>query len=373
MKKEILISYAVVLSLSLFAARGILAEGLPQRDDPDFNPPIDNPAYSEGEGPLVVIDAAHHNFNTIANGKYRSFAELLERDGYVVEGSEGLYTKFTEDALENIDVLVIVNALNEANVGYEEGNWKLPTPSAFEDEEIKAVKNWVMEGGSLMLVADHLQFPGGATDLADALGFSLSNSYVMRANSPLLLGKPDHEHNMIKFQNSDGSLKPSPILKGREGFDEAVDLVVSFTGEAFWIKPQSQAKPLLSLPEGTVGLLPSVADGFSEATPTIKTVGMLQGATLQLGDGKVAMFGEASMFSAQLSATPPEPSWEQGMNNPAAPQNFQFALNVLHWLSGLLPTSPPDCVALGESQPTIIDQDLNVHIPCAIYQGPFVD
>jgi len=180
-----------------------------------------------------------------------------------------------------------------------------------------------------MLVADHMPFPGGATDLADALGFSLSNSYVMRAKSPLLVGKPDPEHNMIKFQNSDGSLKPSPIFKGREGYDEAVDLVVSFTGEAFWIKPQSQAKPLLSFPEGTVGLLPSVADGFSAATPMIKTVGMLQGATVQFGEGKVAMFGEASMFSAQLSATPPEPSWEQGMNNPAAPQNFQFALNVL--------------------------------------------
>ena len=26
-----------------------------------------------------------------------------------------------------------------------------------------------------------------------------------------------------------------------------------------------------------------------------------------------------------------------GMNDPEASQNFQFALNVLHWLSGLLP------------------------------------
>jgi hypothetical protein len=233
MKRQILISSTVVLSLSLFAARGVLAaEGLPQRDDPNFNPPMDNPAYSEGEGPLVVIDAAHHNFNTIANGKYKSFAELLEKDGYVVEGSEGIYTKFTEDALQDIDILVIVNALNEANVGYKEGNWKLPTPSAFEDEEIKAVENWVMEGGSLMLVADHMPFPGASADLANTFGFSLSNSYVMRAKSPQLLGKPYPEHNMIKFQTSDGSLKSSPIFRGREEYDgdEAVDLVVSFTG-----------------------------------------------------------------------------------------------------------------------------------------------
>jgi hypothetical protein len=365
MKKQILISSAVVLSLSLFAARGVLAEDLPQRDDPDFNPPIENPAYSEGEGPLVVIDEAHHNLHTIT-GRYRTFAELLERDGYVVESSEGIYTKFTEDALRDIDILVVVNALNEENVD----NWKLPTPSAFEDDEIEAVKNWVMKGGSLMLVADHWPFPGAAEKLASAFGFSLSNAYTIRANSP---GPSDPEHNMIKFQFSDGSLKPSPIFKGREGFDEAVDLVVSFTGEAFWIQPHFQAKPLLSLPEGTFAFLPStLAYGLPPTTPTIQTFGLLQGATLQFDMGKVAMFGEASMFSAQLSATPPA-SWKMGMNNPDAPQNVQFALNVLHWLSGLLPESPPDCIELGLSQSTTIDQDFNVHIPCATYHGQNID
>ena len=40
------------------------------------------------------------------------------------------------------------------------------------------------------------------------------------------------------------------------------------------------------------------------------------------------------MFSAQVSGNPRRP---MGMNAPVAAQNPQFLLNVLHWLSGLLP------------------------------------
>ena len=47
--------------------------------------------------------------------------------------------------------------------------------------------------------------------------------------------------------------------------------------------------------------------------------------------GRVAAFGEAAMFSAQLGG--PE-SLPMGMNAPEAGQNAQFLLNVFHWLSG---------------------------------------
>ena len=40
------------------------------------------------------------------------------------------------------------------------------------------------------------------------------------------------------------------------------------------------------------------------------------------------------MFSAQVAGPNRNP---MGMNAPMAEQNPQFALNTLHWLSGLLP------------------------------------
>jgi hypothetical protein len=44
----------------------------------------------------------------------------------------------------------------------------------------------------------------------------------------------------------------------------------------------------------------------------------------------VAIFGEAAMFSAQLTGPKGKP---MGMNAPGAEQNHQLLLNVMHWLS----------------------------------------
>ena len=52
--------------------------------DPDFRPSVERPAYA-GEGPVVVIDGAHHNFHTV-DGQYAPFAALLRADGYRVRG-----------------------------------------------------------------------------------------------------------------------------------------------------------------------------------------------------------------------------------------------------------------------------------------------
>jgi hypothetical protein len=79
--------------------------------------------------------------------------------------------------------------------------------------------------------------------------------------------------------------------------------------------------------------MPQVAWQFSRLTPRLAGAGMLQGVVLTHGRGRVAVFGEAAMFSAQIAGPQRRP---MGMNDPAAPQNAQFLLNVLHWLSGVL-------------------------------------
>jgi hypothetical protein len=61
---------------------------------------------------------------------------------------------------------------------------------------------------------------------------------------------------------------------------------------------------------------------------------MSHGALLTFGKGRVAVFGEAAMFTAQVSGEQRRP---MGMNMPTAAQNPQFLLNVMRWLSGLLP------------------------------------
>ena len=303
-------SFVAALLLMLPAAHA------QQVADPDFAPPIDKPAYELGRGPRVVIDAAHLNFHT-ADGRYAPFAELLRRDGYRIEsGTE----PFAGSWLGDIDVLVVSNAMHEQS----EADWApLPNYSAFTDQEIAAVEGWVRDGGSLLLIADHMPLAGHAETLAAAFGARFQNGFAFDAA----------RNGLITFRRADGSLAPGAIADGR-GSSERVDFVTTFTGQAFRLDPGVDADPLLILPAGYVLLLPQVAFEFSDTTPRIPAANLLQGAIVRHGRGRVALFGEAAMFSAQLAGPNRQP---MGMNAPNARENYRYALNVLHWLSSASP------------------------------------
>lgn len=90
---------------------------------------------------------------------------------------------------------------------------------------------------------------------------------------------------------------------------------------------------MLVLPQSFVSLMPTKPWQFKPDTPRVPVGGWLQGAVMRVRSGRVAIFGEAAMFSAQVAGAQGRP---MGMNAPGAEGNFQFVLNVLHWLSGIL-------------------------------------
>jgi len=278
--------------------------------DSAFAPHVSRPAWPPGTGPVVLLDEAHVNFHTL-DGRYYTFGRLLAGDGLVVRP---LRTAFTQEALAGARLLVIANALNPRN----REDWSLPTPSAFTPDEIAAVRAWVRDGGSLLLIADHMPFPGAAGNLAAAFGIRMLNGFAAPQGDT---------RGPIVFRRSDGSLREHPITSGRSPA-ERIDSIASFTGQAFHA---DSAAPIMVLPQGVTVLLPTVAWQFSDSTPTVSGAGALQGAVTSYGSGRVAVFGEAAMFSAQLGGPNRNP---MGMNAPQARQNPQFLLNVVHWLVG---------------------------------------
>jgi hypothetical protein len=79
--------------------------------------------------------------------------------------------------------------------------------------------------------------------------------------------------------------------------------------------------------------LPDTAWVIKKDTPKFDVKGWSQGAYKKYGKGKVVAFGEAAMFSAQLAGPG---KIKMGMNNEAAPENYQLLLNIIHWLDGKL-------------------------------------
>jgi hypothetical protein len=290
------------------------ASGGPQVADTAFHPALPRPAFSTGKGPRVLLDEAHNNFHTV-EGRYAPFVDVLRRDGFVVDPTRKTFTEFS---LSSAAILVIANPMAVEN----KANWSLPTPSAFTQREIEAVRRWVSAGGSLFLIADHMPFGGATADLASAFGIYMTNGFATDRTC---------NTDEFVFKRADGTLSTHPILSGRNEA-ERIDSVRTFTGQAF--RGNAAVKPLLVLAPETVLMLPVEAWKFSEATPHFAADGMLQGAALQYGRGRVAVFGEAAMFSAQVSGAARRP---MGMNAPNASQNPQLLLNVMHWLAGLLP------------------------------------
>ena len=257
---------------------------------------------------MIYLDEGHNNFHT-RTGRFLPFARVLESDGYQVKSYEG---KFTPGKLQDGRILVIANALNEKNVN----DWFLPTPSAFTQEEIDVVKNWVIQGGSLFLIADHMPMAGAAKELAAAFGFVFTDGFAMDT-----LGRgPD------LFELKDKTLIESIITRGRNS-QESVDHVVTFTGQGF--KIPREATPILVLKSSFINLLPDTAWAFKPDTPKYTIGGWSQGSFREFGKGRIVVFGEAAMFTAQLAG--PNKA-RVGMNSEMASQNYRLLLNIIHWL-----------------------------------------
>lgn len=309
----------LVIAMALTACGvALAAQQLPDRA---FRPMIEDRAYAPGQGPAVCLDEAHHNFHTL-DDRFWPFGELLRRDGYLVRASR---EKFTAASLAGCRILVIANAQPSED---EWDRYPYPTPPAFTPEEVEVVHQWVRGGGSLLLIADHMPLAGAAAPLAAAFGVTFTDGFALEgftseSQRDAAFAKP------TIFRTTDKTLRSHAIVRGRHA-KESIASVRSFTGQAF---QAPSAEPVLVLPSTFIALMPQKAWQFSADTRRQPVGGWLQGAVMRVESGRAAFFGEAAMFSAQIAG--PNRN-KMGMNADGAEQNFQFTLNVLHWLSGML-------------------------------------
>ena len=308
--------------------------------DKNFHPHVANPAFQKGEGPVVAVDAAHYNFHT-CDGRYIAFCELLSNDGFKVTSNK---LKLSYAMLQNLDLLVIANALNKNNVDSKQ-NWATPILPALTQNEISSLISWVKSGGALLLIADHMPFPGAVQDLGLELGVNWGNNYAFAANTQIVEAAKKNSLGVIKGPDSNMmtfDLKgvndtgveafPHAVFRGRNA-SESVPFVTTFTGSTFTLFPGSEVTPLFGLSDGTLLMYPLKSQEQNLGTPRGPGKGTYQGGVLELGKGRIAIMGEASLFSAQI-ASYISPGFKMGMNNTEyAPHNVQFALNLVHWLT----------------------------------------
>lgn len=301
-------SVLIVLYYSfVFPSATALAQ---QVADPEFKAIVEHPAYSKG-GPRVAFDEGHNNFHT-TTGRYKPFADLITEDGYYVVPSR---KPFTRESLATFKVLVIANALGAEEMDDEGAD--LP---AFTDDECDTVRDWIRSGGALLLVAGHGPFGGAAETLAKRFNVDMSKGDTLdEAHTVADLNNPG----LIVYSRENGLLLDHPITLGRNDA-EKVTRVIAFTGQS--LKGPEGSAVLLKLADTAVDKIPP-APGKN-----VSAAGRAQGLAFKFGKGRVVVLGEAAMLSAQITGRDKRP---MGMNYPGV-DNRQLALNIMHWLSGVL-------------------------------------
>lgn len=305
------------LYLPIASTPGVSASAAQSAADRDFNTRVPRPAYA-GSHPKVLFDEAHNNASTAA-GAYQPFVDLITSDGYRVVPND---REFSKKALKSCDILVIVNPSGPN--GRRES-------SAFTEEECDAVKEWVSAGGNLLLMISHLPFSAAADLLCKRLSIDVTQGHTFDKSNHNLESGDDTE---LLFTRENSLLKDHSITRGRTA-SESINRILTFSGTS--LKGPAGGFPFLMLADTAMDVLPPTAPqptSPDQAAPDHKQVsaaGRAQGIAIVLSKGRVVVLGEAAMLTAQIAPR----GFRFGMNLPGY-DNRQLALNIMHWLSGLL-------------------------------------
>jgi hypothetical protein len=305
----------VPLAVTFLITPAVRADNM--NTDPGFSAKIAHPMFADRH-PQLLFDQGHHNTHTTRN-RYAPLANLATADGFDVLSDTN---PFAVADLKDATILLIANALGGTDV-----KDSAASKSAFTPGECEAVHQWVMGGGSLLLIAEHAPMGLAARSLAARFGVDFNGGYL---SDPTIADKAFGASTLV-FSDSTHTLGDHVILRGR-GPAERVHRVRTYTGQS------------MSVPQGAVALLAPTASavdymlgthGVSGAIPdSLKhgAAGRAQAIALTFGKGRVVMIGEATLFAAQLAPGPGGDKIKLGMNSPGF-DNRQFAINVLRWLA----------------------------------------
>jgi hypothetical protein len=277
--------------------------------DNGFDVTVLNPTYSTNK-PKVLFDEGHNNIHK-SSGTYKPFATLIKNDGCDITATD---KQITGEVLLGFDIYIIANA---------RGKGELNDTPAFTEQECNTIKEWVNNGGSLLLITDH--FPMGSAVEILAIKFNVEMQKVMVQDS-VYHDKSSTDESQLEFSRENKLLADCDITKG-------IDKVITFTGQS--IKCKDSCISFLNLSDVAYDMTAKtevIKDGNDTRVDVTfnnpqSAKGRSQGLALKYSKGKVIVLGEAAMLSAQLNRD----YSKFGMN--VNPDNKKLALNIIHWLA----------------------------------------
>lgn len=303
-------TYLKILLISTVCAFSLHAQMF---NDSTFQSTVSNPKFKKGKGPVMLIDAAHHNF-IVEMGLAKPLVDVAIADGYQPKIDSAQFTKAYLDQFK----LVIITPAMPFKFGSKK---EVTTESTFTLDEISASYHWVSSGGSLVLLSEHAPIDKSMTPLLNTFGIHSGIGIVWDSvncdNSIQMKGF----QTLLKFNKKNGLLNTKhPITKG-ERAGEQIEAIVTYGGSGltgpgytslFTLSPSSEIKRWS-------GINPS---GSANS----------QGLAGKVGKGKLVVLGDCNGFTAMYIPLGADKKLFAGMQVPDHHWK-QFVLNTLHWLS----------------------------------------
>lgn len=297
--------------ITLFIFISVLTNGQMLNDSP-FNANVAKPKFKQQNGPIMLFDVAHHNF-IIEMGLAKPLMDMLISDGYRPRIDS---VKFTKKYLDQFDIVVIMPAMP-----FKFGSKKQVTDEiTFTTEELNALYEWVTDGGSLLMLAEHAPIDKSVTPLFNKFGIQVSIGIVADSvNCEVSKSIPNRE-TLLNFTTENGLLNTlHPIIKGSNP-SERIHTIETYGGAG--LKGDDYINIFKLAPS-------SFVRKWNGATP----LGNVNSQCLagKVGKGKVVALGDCNGFTAMyvMSAGKKLPA---GMHV-AGYDWKQFVLNTFHWLS----------------------------------------
>ena len=295
----------IFLFISIFSYAQML-------NDSTFDARIPYPKYKKQKGPTILIDAGHHNF-IVEMGLIKPFVDLARNDGYKTSIDSGA---FTPDYLAKYQMVLITPAMP-----FKFGSKKDITDEiTFTNQELAALRDWVSNGGSLIILSEHAPIDKSMTPLLNSFGIQSSIGAVFDPINCDTTVKLSLYETILKFTKSNGLLNRNhPITTGAKK-KEVIQNIETYTGCAL---TGSNYTTILKLGSTATirkwnGILPT-GDGNSQC---------LAGS---FGKGKIMAMGDCNGFTAMYVNSGGK-KFYAGMQVEEYDWK-QFVLNTLHWLS----------------------------------------
>lgn len=260
----------------------------------------------------ILIDEGHYNLHTISE-TYQVLAGVLSVAGFRVKAHKG---QFNKSSLPEADILVIGNPfpdlrdslVRRSQISKEPFRFSTAANKpAIDENEALLIKQWVYEGGSLLLLLDHAPHGITGSNLTKVFGIKSNNVVTSDSlHSDTVIRNPT-----IMYTRKSRMIGDHPILKG-------VDSIVTYVGQSLTGPPESSI--LLKLSQNAID---TEWDAKTKKYISRPSQGNAQGIAFQFGKGRVVFLGEAAGTNSVSTSRSDRGNWK-------------FTLNILRWLSGNL-------------------------------------